>query len=211
MAEAVLNEEQKALLARLRRKMGFRSDQEHREEDLRFYNVLSDFVPEEAGRKENSTQQKEGDRNALLRELKAYVLRIGPEDDLYDDALDVLQTIAPEAMGEAKKTAEQAEVQRRKEMEQMVKITQERQKERMDEVSARWFHYEDKDGNFIPDDVDEKLKNKAEKKDEKQNRRKMDPEEVNLLMKGDAKEKHQPEKTPEKTENVKKKTAGPIL
>ena len=114
MAEAVLNEEQRALLERLRRKLGYSSDLERPEEDLRLYQVLGDLAQDAEAGKEKKDLQKDGDMHALLRELKAYIMRIGPEDDLYDDALDVLQAIAPEAVGEARKSAEQAEVQKAK-------------------------------------------------------------------------------------------------
>ncbi|MCR5127093.1 MAG: hypothetical protein K6B69_03225 [Lachnospiraceae bacterium] len=211
MAEAVLNEEQRALLERLRRKLGHSSDLERPEEDLRLYQVLGDFAQDTEAGKEKKDLQKDGDMHALLRELKAYIMRIGPEDDLYDDALDVLQAIAPEAVGEARRSAEQADVQKAKDMEQMTKLAQERNKETMDRLSSGLFHYEDKDGNFIPDDVDEELKNAGKKKEKDgaerqdgQNRRKMEPEEVDQLLKGENKEKRRPG-NPVEPEKVKQK------
>ena len=215
MAEAVLNEEQRALLERLRRKLGYSSDLERPEEDLRLYQVLGDFAQDAEAGKEKKDLQKDGDMHALLRELKAYIMRIGPEDDLYDDALDVLQAIAPEAVGEARKSAEQAEVQKAKDMEQMTKLAQERNKETMDRLSSGLFHYEDKDGNFIPDDVDEELRNAGKKKEKDgaermdgKNRRKMEPEEVDQLLKGENKEKRRPENPVESGKEKQKQKNG---
>ena len=215
MAEAVLNEEQRALLERLRRKLGYSCDLERPEEDLRLYQVLGDLAQDAEAGKEKKDLQKDGDMHALLRELKAYIMRIGPEDDLYDDALDVLQAIAPEAVGEARKSAEQAEVQKAKDMEQMTKLAQERNKETMDRLSSGLFHYEDKDGNFIPDDVDEELRNAGKKKEKDgaerldgKNRRKMEPEEVDQLLKGENKEKRRPENPVESGKEKQKQKNG---
>lgn len=215
MAEAVLNEEQRALLERLRRKLGYSSDLERPEEDLRLYQVLGDFAQDAEAGKEKKDLQKDGNMHALLRELKAYIMRIGPEDDLYDDALDVLQAIAPEAVGEARKSAEQAEGQKAKDMEQMTKLAQERNKETMDRLSSGLFHYEDKDGNFIPDDVDEELRNAGKKKEKDgaerldgKNRRKMEPEEVDQLLKGENKEKRRPENPVESGKEKQKQKNG---
>lgn len=205
MAEAILNEEQRMLLERLRKKLGYSSDLARPEEDMRLYQILGDFVPEEEKKKAGKAQQKDGDMQALMRELKSYIRRIGPEDDLYDDALDVLQTIAPEAVGETKKTAEQADKQKAKEMEQMMQMQQDRLKDKMDRISSGLFHYEDKDGNFIPDEVD------AEMKKDKQSRRKMEPEEVNQLLKGEEKVKRRPENTEEMQKVPQKQKKGPVV
>ncbi|MBR3103010.1 MAG: hypothetical protein IKH46_04220 [Lachnospiraceae bacterium] len=218
MAEAILTDEQKALLDKLRRKLGQTSDSDHREEDLRLYQMLGEYSSENsAGKGAKKQSQKDGDLHALLRELKEYIRRNGTEGELYTDAIDLLQALAPEQVAEAKRGAEKTDEKKTREAEEAARLAKERAQEQ-----AEWLGLpkpEDRDGNGIPDDMDAWLENREKKTEEKEksgnieadskeaglggllaegvkklteseNRRKLEPEEVSELLRGEAKPKH---------------------
>ena len=218
MAEAILTEEQKALLDKLRRKMGQISDLDHTEEDLRLYQILGEYSPENSsGKAAKKSVQKDGDLHALLRELREYIRRNGTEGELYTDAIDLLQVLAPEQVAEAKRGAEKTDEEKAREVEEASRLAQARAQEQAERLGFQ--KPEDRDGNGIPDDVDEWLENRDKESEKKEkssnteednkenglgslltegakkltdaeNRRKLDPEEVSSMLKGDQKQKH---------------------
>ncbi|MBR1471092.1 MAG: hypothetical protein IJ600_05565 [Lachnospiraceae bacterium] len=143
MADLMLNEEQKEKLEQLRRMMGNGQGIENKESEKRLYRQLENL--EDANGKEvQDTQKQEQSKEALLRELKAFISGMGSDHALYQYALDALRAIAPELAAQARQEVEKAEERKAAEMEERVQLAKERADDHLGFLK-------DDDGNGIPD------------------------------------------------------------
>ena len=108
MEGTFLSESQRFQLDKLRRRMEIMPQVFLPDEKLVFYRTLGAL--DDNSVKESSTHQQAAvAMQILLKELQQIAVRLGKDHSLYQDVLDVLQSIAPEMVAEAKRQAENEE------------------------------------------------------------------------------------------------------